>query len=103
VAADPYEIQIDVLWPREPAYRYRLYARDDDGLHVLAATDCPEGIGSAIARIHEDQKEVGRRLCDLGVIGVLDVLPGGEPHPKGEWLVLPWPRSREPRPSRAVS
>lgn len=89
-----HSIPMDAIYPRDAAHRYRIYMRDDDGLHVLAATDSAGGIGEAIVQIHADQKEHGRRLADLGTLGVLDVLPDDGPgHPHGEWIVLPWSRS----------
>lgn len=88
--AIPFEIDTDVLYPRDAEHRFRLYGRIGDSLNVLATTDSPAGIGTAIVQIHDDQKEAGRRLADLGTIGVLDVMAGG---PRGEWVVLPWERS----------
>lgn len=81
----------DELWPRVPEYRYRLVAVVGDQRHVLAAAPDGPGIGQAIITLHEDARAAGRRLCDEGRIGVLDVLPdnGG---PYGDWIVLPWDR-----------
>lgn len=93
-----HELDVDVLYPRDAAHRYRIYGRVGDRLDVLAATDSAGGIGEALVQIHADQKEVGRRLADLGTIGVLDVLPDGPGHPNGEWIVLPWERSGRPTP-----
>lgn len=78
-------IPMDDVYPRDEAHRYRLYARNDDGLNILAATDSPGGLGEAIVQIHADQKEAGRRLADLGQIGVLDAI-------ESDWIVLPWGR-----------
>lgn len=92
----------DELWPRNEENRYRLYAVRSTGpkrweheLEVLAACPNPGGIGCAIVALHEDAKKDGRRLADLGRIGVLDVMPDGRPSPSGEWVVLPFDRSFE--------
>lgn len=90
-----YEIDPELLWPRDLDHRYRIYAvrgpRDEDR-EVLAATDSPCGIGAALVTLNEDEKEASprRRLYDLGRIGVLDVMPGGKPSPSGEWLIHPY-------------
>lgn len=83
----------DDLWPRDEVHRYRIYAVVGEERNVLAATDSAAGVGLALVTLHEDQREIGRRLCDHGRIGVLDVMPGGEPHPRGEWIVPPYDRS----------
>jgi len=81
------------LWPRIPEFRYRLYARRGDELEVLAACPTPGGIGNALVTLNEDEKAVGRRLSDKGVIGVLDVLPDGRRSTAtGEWIASPFPR-----------
>lgn len=82
----------DVLWPRIPEYRYRIYAVTGDSQVVLAAAPDPAGIGVALVTLHEDAKAAGRRLADEGRIGVLDVLPD-DPGVKSDWIVLPWERS----------
>lgn len=86
-------IPSDVLWPRDRLHRFRIYAVADGRMDVLAAAPTPGGIGQALVTIHEDQKLVGKRLADLGHIGVLDVCAGG---PTGEWILLPWPRRTVP-------
>lgn len=83
----------DHLWPRDERHRYRIYAVVEGDRTVLATTDCAAGVGLALVTIHEDQKSIGRRLCDHGRIGVLDVMPDGRPHPRGEWIVQPYDRS----------
>lgn len=88
-----HEIDVDDLWPRDEEHRYRIYARRGDELHILAACPTAGGIGEALIAFHEDQKESGARLADLGVIGVLDVMTD---RPTGEWVVLPWQRHEEP-------
>jgi hypothetical protein len=80
------EIPQDDLWPRDAAHRYRIYARRGRELEVLAAAPDAGGVGQAILTLHDDQKQAGRRLADLGVIGCLDVLTP-------EWVVLPWERA----------
>lgn len=95
-STDPYTIEPDVLWPRIPRYRYRIYTRDDDGLRVIAATDTAGGVGEAIIQLHADQKEAGEALRDLGRIGVLDVMPDGKLAPRGEWIVLPFSKGEHP-------
>lgn len=81
----------DELWPRVPEYRYRLVAVVGYTRRVLAAAPDGPGIGQAIVTLHEDALAVGRRLCDEGRIGVLDVLPDSG-RPDGDWIVLPWDR-----------
>lgn len=84
----------DELWPRTPEYRYRVYTRVGVELRVIGAAPTPGGVGEALIAFHGDQKEAGRRLADLGRIGILDVCP--EPRHQdglGEWIVLPWSRN----------
>lgn len=82
-------LTLDEVYPRDEEHRYRLYARTGRrDLTVLAAASSPAAIGVAIATLHEDQRSVGRRLADLGQIGILDVLAG----PKGDWILLPFGR-----------
>lgn len=82
-----YEIPMDTLYPRDAEHRYRVYARRGKELEVLACAPDAGGVGQILVTFHEDQKREGRRLADLGVIGVLDVL-------NSEWVVLPWERGR---------
>lgn len=84
----------DILYPRDAEHRYRIYTVNDTELEVIAATPTAAGVGEALITIHEDMKEQGMCLSDLGAIGVLDVL-GGE-LPTGEWIVLPWQRRLPP-------
>lgn len=86
------EMNVDDLWPRDALHRYRLYARIGSELRVLCACPEPGGIGQAIVQLHADAQEVGRRLADEGQIGVMDVMPGGELSPTGEWIVPPFNR-----------
>lgn len=83
--AAPATIDSDALWPRDEQHRWRIYARRGGHLDVVAATDCPEGIGPALVQIDADQREHGETLGDLGAIGVLDAV-------EGRWLILPWHR-----------
>lgn len=81
----------DELWPRVPAYRYRLVAvAGDERPRVLAAAPDPGGLGQAIVTLHEDAKASGRSLAEEGSIGVLDVFPGGQPRATGEWVINPY-------------
>lgn len=84
----------DELYPRDLENRYRIYAIVGHARRILATTSTAGGVGEALVQLHEDQRslEPPRRLADLGRIGVLDVLPDGEPHPKGEWIVMPYDR-----------
>lgn len=82
-------IEIDDIYPRDAAHRYRLYAVVGDERKVLAAGPEP---GVMIVTLHEDARRDGRRLCDEGRIGILDVFPDGKPSPRGEWLIQPWDR-----------
>jgi hypothetical protein len=83
----------DDLYPRDLENRYRIYGVVGREQTILATTDSAQGIGLALVTIHEDQKSIGRRLADLGRIGVLDVMPNGAPSPTGEWIVTPYNRS----------
>lgn len=83
---------IEDLWPRTPEFRYRIYAIVGGDREILATSPTACGVGMALITIHEDQKAIGRRLADLGRIGVLDVLPGGKQSPRGEWVVQPYDR-----------
>jgi hypothetical protein len=85
-------IDIDVLYPRCAEERYRLYAVVGHERRVLATSGTPQGIGLAIVTLHEEARVVGRRLADEGRIGVLDVMPGGVPSPRGEWIIPPYDR-----------
>lgn len=76
-------------YPRDPENRYRLYVRVGDRLEVIATAPDAGGLGCAIVTIHDDQRTVGRRLADLGRVGVLDAVAG-------EWIVLPWDRGEQP-------
>ncbi len=87
-------MKIDDVWPRTPEYRFRLYAFTDDGHEILAAAPDAGGVGQAIITLHEDEKEAGGRLADRGHIGILDVCPGGKPGRRGEWVLLPFGRTR---------
>lgn len=82
----------DAIYPRDREHRYRVYTVNDNELEVIACAETAGGVGQALVTIHEDMKEQGMRLADLGCIGVLDVL-GGDP-PTGEWIVLPWQKRR---------
>jgi len=91
----PVVLTTDDLWPRVPAFRYRIYARRANGeLDVLAAAPDAGGIGQAIVTLDNDAGEVGGSLVDEGSLGVLDVMPGGEPSGTGRWLFKPWQASR---------
>lgn len=92
IGAPDYTIEHDVLWPRDAEHRYRIYARLGDELTVLAACPEPGGIGEAIVQLHADFRDNGRDFGDVGRIGVLDVMPDGEPHPKGTWIIPLWDR-----------
>lgn len=78
-----YEIDVDVLWPRDEEHRYRLYGRRGRELTVLAAAPTAGGIGEAILQLHADAKEAGGTLGDSGVTGILDAVDR-------EWIVVPW-------------
>lgn len=80
-----FTIDHDDLWPRDEAHRYRLYAVRGDEREVLAATPTMGGIGLAIGIIHDDCKQAGKRLADLGMVGIYDAI-------NGEWILLPFTR-----------
>jgi hypothetical protein len=82
-----YVIPSDALYPRDEAHRLRIYARQDDRLTVVAASD-PEGLGPALLQLDADERERGRRLVDLGAIGVLDSI-------EHRWLIMPWHRPEQ--------
>jgi len=77
-----YVIPSDALYPRDDAHRLRIYARTADRLTVVAASDA-EGLGPALLQLDADERERGRRLVDLGAIGVLDSV-------ERRWLIMPW-------------
>lgn len=88
-----FTIDHDDLWPRTPENRYRIYAVKGPGeMEVIATAEDAGGIGQALVGLNEDEKSRNRRLYDRGRIGVLDTMPGGNPSPHGEWIVLPWDR-----------
>lgn len=91
-SADPYVLDADVIYPRDDEHRYRIYARRGSGrtieLEVLACAGSPEALGLALVTLDEDEKEHGRRLIDLGAIGVLDAVDR-------RWIVMPWHRPEE--------
>ncbi len=91
-ALETFVMTTDELWPRDAQNRYRVYAVVGDERTILCTASTAAGIGLAFVTLHEDQREIGRNLSDLGRIGVLDTMPGGEPHPTGEWIVLPYDR-----------
>lgn len=81
-----YELDQDIVYPRDADHRYRLYARENDTLSVLACAPSPESVGAAVFQLHADQKEHGETLGDLGALGVYDAIDR-------EWIVLPWHRT----------
>lgn len=55
-------VDADVIYPRDAAHRYRLYALDENGNQVVRATGRDSGeIGAAIFGIAEDRLEAGLR------------------------------------------
>lgn len=86
-------LSTDELYPRCADERYRLYVRrGDDELEILATAADMSSIGLAIGTIHDDCKQAGLRLDDLGVIGILDTLAHDPVITTGEWVVTPWER-----------
>ena len=79
-----FSIPSEALYPRDEAHRLRIYARRDQHLTVVAATDT-DGLGRALLQLDDDERERGRRLVDLGAIGILDAV-------EGRWLIQPWHR-----------
>jgi hypothetical protein len=80
-----YSIPSDTLYPRDEENRFRIYANSADrDIRVLATTDA-EGLGPALLQLDNDEREHGRRLADLGAIGILDAV-------ERRWIVLPWHR-----------
>lgn len=84
-------IAVDDIYPRDAEHRYRLYAVIGDERKLLAAAPA-EGVGTMLLTLHNDYREIGRRLIDEGRLGILDVMPGGNPHRAGEWVVQPYDR-----------
>lgn len=80
------------VYPRDLENRYRIYAVVGASREILATAATASGVGLALITLHDDQRSLGRRLADHGRIGVMDVMPGGEPAAKGEWIVTPWDR-----------
>ena len=85
-------MRIDDIYPRVEEERYRLYAVIGHERRILATAPSGAAIGLAIVTLHEDARSIGRRLADLGRIGILDVMPDGQPSVRGEWIVQPWDR-----------
>jgi len=81
----------DDLWPRDAEHRYRLYVVRGPEREVLAAAPTMQGIGLAISTIHDDCKQVGRRLADLGKVGILDAI-------EREWILMPFDRGASNQP-----
>lgn len=92
VARRPFEIDEDAVYPRDEAHRYRVYARRGRGrsleLVVLACAGSSAALGVALVTLNEDERERGRRLSDLGAIGVLDAVDR-------RWIILPWHRPED--------
>lgn len=74
-----------------PEERFRLYLVPVGEPLPAPAAYAPDmaGIGTAIQTLHEDEKLVGRRLSDRGIVGVYDAL-------EREWIVLPFVRAAPP-------
>lgn len=85
-------LEHDTYAPRDEANRYHLFAVIGDERKLLATAASGPAIGLALVTLHEDAKAIGRRLVDEGRIGVLDVMPGGKPGRRGEWIVQPYDR-----------
>lgn len=89
---EPLTIPEDAVYPRDEEHRYRIYARRGRGrtmkLEVLACAGSKEALGVALVTLDEDEREHGRRLVDLGAIGVLDAVDR-------RWIILPWHRPDE--------
>lgn len=83
-AAGPLRVELE----RDPSERYVIYVLRGGELHEIGTAETPAGVGCCIVQTHEDQKAIGRRLADLGVLGVRDAHAG-------EWIVLPWQRRTE--------
>jgi hypothetical protein len=84
-----HSIPEDVIYPRDDEHRYRIYARHGDEIEVLAVAGSPAALGVAVVQLDEDEADRGRRLVDLGAIGVLDAV-------RGRWLIMPWHRPDVP-------
>lgn len=88
-----FTIDHDLIYPRDDDHRFRIYARQGDKLDVLAVARDASSVGSAIFQLHDDQKENGETLGDLGALGVYDAVDR-------EWIVLPWHRRGVAYPDR---
>lgn len=80
-----YAIDVDDLYPRDAAHRYRLYFRTDDdpGIPAAAAASL-SAIGAAIETLDEDARAAGLRgAVDLGIFGILDAVDE-------RWIILPY-------------
>lgn len=78
----------DELAPRgEGPNRYRIYRLRAGELELLATTATPQGMGLALATLHEDGEWVGDDAA-----GVLDTATD-----PGHWIVSPWTLGRRPK------
>jgi hypothetical protein len=84
---EPFDVPEEAVYPL-PESRYRIYARRGEEREILAHAPDPAGLGVALVQLDEDERERGRRLVDLGAIGILDAL-------EHRWLIMPWHR-RDP-------
>ena len=82
-ASSQFVIDSDDLYPRTEEERFRIYARKGNQRPRVVATTDAEGLGSALLQLDADERERGRRLVDLGAIGILDAV-------ERRWLVMPW-------------
>lgn len=91
------DMTTDDVYPRDAENRYRIYALLGLGdLVILATAPDAGGVGQAILTLHEDQRNAGGTLGDLGRLGVLDTMPEGKPSRSGEWIVCPFDRAASP-------
>lgn len=66
--------------------RYRIYRLRAGDLQLLATTQTAEGMGIALAQLHEEHEWVGDDS-----VGVLDTIID-----PGHWVVNPWTLGRRP-------
>lgn len=77
----------DEVVPRgEGKDRFRIYRLRAGDLQLLASTSTPEGMGLALATLHDEGEWVGDDS-----VGVLDTATD-----PGHWIVSPWTLGRRP-------
>lgn len=75
----------DIIYPRTPAERLRLYERHSDGtLRVLATCATGDAVLVAIRQLREDATAAGTSWLD-GTFGLYDAIDH-------DWIIPPFPK-----------